>query len=141
MKGIPTPCIKYYANILMPFGSIVIKKIGEVQQSDWKIKMIAPSHGIIWKKNPQKIIDAYLKWGKGETEKRVIIAFDTMYNATEKMARAISEGMKEEGIDFEIYKLSTADRNDMITRILEAKGLLVGSPTVDNDMLADVNGF
>jgi len=132
---------KYYANILMPFGSIVIKKIGEIQQSGWKIKMIAPSHGIIWKKNPQKIIDAYLKWGKGETEKRVIIAYDTMYNATGKMARAISEGMKEEGIDFEIYKLSTTDRNDVITRLLESKGLLIGSSTVDNDMLADVNGF
>ncbi|MDH4221976.1 MAG: flavodoxin domain-containing protein [candidate division Zixibacteria bacterium] len=133
--------IKYYANILMPFGSIVVKKIDEIQKSGWKVRMIGPSHGIIWRKNPQKILEAYLRWGKGEVQNRVMIAFDSMYGATEKMAKAISEGVKEEGIEFEIYKLSVSDRNDVITRLLEAKGILIGSATVDNDMLPDVLGF
>jgi anaerobic nitric oxide reductase flavorubredoxin len=132
---------KYYANILMPFGSIVLKKIDEMQKLGWKPKMIAPSHGIIWRKNPQKIIDSYLKWGKAEAKDRVIIAYDSMYDATERMAWIIAEGIKNEGIEFEIYKLSTTDRNDVITQLLEAKGLLVGSSTVDNDMLPDVFSF
>ena len=132
---------KYYANILMPFGSIVLKKVDEMQKLGWKPKIIAPSHGIIWRKNPQKIIDSYLKWGKGETKNRVIIAYDSMYGATERMARMVAQGIKEEGIEFEIYKLSTTDKNDVIAQLLEAKGLLAGSSTVDNDMLPDVLSF
>jgi flavorubredoxin len=129
---------KYYANILMPLGSIVIKKIEEILKLGWKIKMIGPSHGLIWRKNPQKIIDAYLKWGKGETKEKVIIAFDSMYDSTGKMARAIAEGIKEEKVEVRINKLSVSDRSDVIKEILEVKGLLVGSSTVDNDMLPDV---
>jgi flavorubredoxin len=132
---------KYYANILLPFGSIVLKKVDEMQKLGWQPKMIAPSHGIIWRTNPQKIVDSYLKWAKGETKNRVIIAYDSMYGATERIARTIAQGIKEEGIGFEIYKLSTIDKNDVIAQLLEAKGLLVGSSTVDNDMLPDVFSF
>ncbi len=132
---------KYYANILMPFGSIVLKKVDEMQKLGWKPKMIAPSHGIIWRKNPQRIVNSYLRWGKGETKNRVIIVYDSMYGATERMARTIAQGIKEEGIEFEIYKFSITDRNDVITELLESKGLLVGSSTVDNDMLPDVFSF
>ncbi|MCJ7497798.1 MAG: flavodoxin domain-containing protein [candidate division Zixibacteria bacterium] len=129
---------KYYANILMPLGSIVIKKIEEILKLGWKIKMIGPSHGLIWRKNPQKIIDAYLRWGKGETKEKVIIVFDSMYDSTGKMARAIAEGIQEEKVEVKIIKLSVSDRSDVIKEVLEVKGILVGSATVDNDMLPDV---
>jgi anaerobic nitric oxide reductase flavorubredoxin len=129
---------KYYANILMPFGSIAVKKIEEIQKLNWEMKMIAPSHGLIWRKNPQKIIDSYLRWGKGETKEKVVIVFDSMYDSSGKIARAIAEGVKEEKVEIDIDKLSVSDRSDVIKEILEAKGLLVGSSTVDNDMLPDV---
>lgn len=54
---------KYYANILMPFGGIILKKLDEMEKLGIEIKMIAPSHGMIWK-NPSKIIDAYISWSK-----------------------------------------------------------------------------
>lgn len=131
---------KYYANILMPLGSIAIKKIGETQKLGWKIKMAAPAHGLIWK-NPQKIIDAYLQWEKGEAKDKAVIAFDSMYGATEKMALTIAEGVKKENVEVDIYKLPISDKHDVITEVLEAKGLLVGSSTVNNDYLPDIPAF
>ncbi len=132
---------KYYANILMPFGSIAVKKIGETQKLGWKIKMAAPAHGLIFRKNPQKIIDAYVRWEKGEAKNKVVIAFDSMYGATEKMALVIAEGLKAENVESDLYKLPVSDRHDVIAQVLESKGLLVGSSTVNNDAQPDIPSF
>ncbi|MDL5502908.1 MAG: FprA family A-type flavoprotein, partial [Candidatus Methanoperedens sp.] len=79
---------KYYANILMPFGGVILKKIEEVQKLGIEIKMIAPSHGMIWT-DPGQIINAYLKWAKGESKQKVLVIYDTMWNSTETMANNI----------------------------------------------------
>ncbi|MBP7217294.1 MAG: MBL fold metallo-hydrolase, partial [Candidatus Omnitrophica bacterium] len=98
------PCVlmdeaeKYYANILWPLGTVIAKKIEEVEKLKIPISMIAPSHGIIWRKDPQKIINAYKAWAKNTTKPKAIIAFETMWGSTERMARAILEGVIEAGV-------------------------------------------
>jgi len=132
---------KYFANILTPFSDLIIKKIEEVQKLGIPIKTIGPSHGLIWRKNPEKIIGSYLRWSKGEAAQRVIIAYDTMWGSTEKMANAILEGIKASGVEGRLYKLSVSDRSDVIAQVLEAKGILVGSSTINRDMLPTVAPF
>jgi flavorubredoxin len=132
---------KYYANILWLYSSVVIKKIKEVQDMGLKIDMIAPSHGVIWRKDPMKIITSYLKWAKGDAKKKVIIAYDTMWRSTEKMAKAILEGIMSEDIDVTLYRLPISDTGDIIGELLETKGLLVGSATINNGILATVAPF
>jgi flavorubredoxin len=51
-----TECIKYYANILTPFSPLVAKKIQEVVGMNLPVEVIAPSHGIIWRKDPLQIV-------------------------------------------------------------------------------------
>lgn len=126
---------KYYANILMPFSKLVLRKIEEIRSSGWEIDMIAPSHGIIWRQSPEKIIDAYLRWVRGEAGLRAIVIYDTMWGSTEKMARAIIDGLKSKGVDARLYKMSVSDRTEIIAEILEAKAILVGSSTFNNDYL------
>jgi len=132
---------KYFANILTPFSSLIIKKIEEIQKLGIPIKTIGPSHGLIWRKEPEKIIQAYLRWSKGEAAQRVVIAYDTMWGSTEKMAHAMLEGVKEAGVEGRLYKLSVSDRSDVIAQVLEAKGLLVGSSTINRDLLPTVAPF
>jgi len=132
---------KYYANILMPLGSLILKKIEDVQKMNVPIKMIAPSHGIIWRKNPGKIIDAYLKWAKNSTEKKVVIAYETMWRATEKMARLMGEGLTDSGISVKIFNVAESDPTEIVKEMLDAKGYLLGSSTHDNDMLPNITGF
>jgi flavorubredoxin len=126
---------KYYANILWPLSSLVIKKIEEVQKQEIKISMIAPSHGVIWRSTPMKIVEAYLRWAKGESEKRILVVYDTMWGSTEKMARAIVDGISSTNVEAKVYRIPSSDRGDIIGDLLEAKGILVGSSTINNGML------
>ena len=132
---------KYYANILWPFSTLVTRKIEEVQKLGLKIGMIAPSHGIIWRKDPMKIVKAYLKWAKGEAKKNVLIVYDTMWESTEKMAKAMLEGISSEGVEATLYRLPFSDNGDIIAELLETKGLLVGSATINNGVLPTLAPF
>ena len=84
------PCVlmdeaaKYYANILWPLGSMILRKIEEVQKMNIPISMIAPSHGIIWRKDPMKIVNMYVSWAKNETKKKVVVFYESMWGATER---------------------------------------------------------
>ena len=85
--------IKYYAGILAPMSALIKKKIDEILALNLPIEMIAPSHGSIWRKNPLRIVENYAKWSDNYNEGYVSIIYDTMYNATKKMADAISRGL------------------------------------------------
>jgi anaerobic nitric oxide reductase flavorubredoxin len=132
---------KYYANILWPFSTLVTRKIEEVQKLGLKIDMIAPSHGVIWRQDPMKIVKAYLRWASGEAKKKVLIVYDTMWESTEKMAKAMLEGISSEGVEVVLYRLPFSDSGDIIGELLETKGLLVGSATINNGVLPTVAPF
>lgn len=132
---------KYYANILWPLGAIILKKIQEIQKLNLPIKIIAPSHGVIWRQDPAKIINAYLSWAKGETKNKVVVVYETMWGATEKMARKIIEGIASMGVEVKLYDVAQSDRTEIITQMLSAKGFLFGSSTHDNDMLPNIAAF
>lgn len=127
--------IKYFANILTPFSRMVAKKIEEVKALNLPVDMIAPSHGVIWRENPLQIIAKYEEWAKGVNEKRAVIIFDTMWQGTEKMAHAIAQGLDEVGVPYKIFNMAKSDRNDVITEVFKAKGILVGCPTFNNGIL------
>jgi anaerobic nitric oxide reductase flavorubredoxin len=131
---------KYYANILWPFSSLVIKKIEEVQEMELEIATIAPSHGLIWR-NPSRIIEAYLRWAQGEAEPRVVVVYETMWGSTRRIAHALVEGIQQAGIEVSLYALPTSDRSDVIKDLLEARGILVGSSVHNSDMLLNMAAF
>ncbi|MCB2183503.1 MAG: flavodoxin domain-containing protein [Desulfobulbaceae bacterium] len=126
---------KYYANILMIFSPNVQKLLQKVAEMNLDIDMIAPDHGLIWRKNPGKIIDAYADWSHYKSKEKVVIVYDTMWQSTAKMAKAISEGLLREGVSVKMMDLKVNHRSDIVTEILDAKGVLFGSPTLNNGML------
>ena len=132
---------KYYANILYPLSSLVTRKIDEVQKLNLPINMIAPSHGLIWRKDPLQIVLKWLSWAKGEAANEAVIAFDTMWGATEEMARLILEGIEGEGVPARLFKMSVTDRSDVFKEILYRRGLLVGSSTINRDILPTMAPF
>jgi len=132
---------KYYGNILWPLGQVILRKIEEVQKMNIPIKMIAPSHGIIWRKDPMKIVSAYIPWAKNETKPKVVVVYETMWRATEKMARRIIEGVADAGISVKLFDISSSDRTEIIKEMLDAKGFIIGSSTHDNGMLPTMAGF
>jgi len=132
---------KYYANILWPLGSVILRKIEEIQKMNIPIKMIAPSHGIVWRRNPAKIVNAYVSWAKNETKPKVVIMYETMWGATEKMARIIAQGITDSGVNIKLFDAAVTDRTEMTKEMLDAKGFIFGSSTHDNNMLPAIAGF
>ncbi|MGB9914752.1 MAG: FprA family A-type flavoprotein [Candidatus Bathyarchaeales archaeon] len=131
----------YYANILMPLAPLITRKLEEVTQMDIPIAMIAPSHGVIWRANPAKIIKAYADWSAGAAKNKLVVVYDTMWGSTDKMARAIAEGAASQGVEVKVLKLRAADLTEAMTEILDAKAVVVGSPTLNNGMFPTISSF
>jgi flavorubredoxin len=130
---------KYYANIVMPYGPQVLKALEALQGIE--IEVIGPSHGIIWRKHIPDIVATYEKWAKGETEERALVVYDTMWGSTERMAKAIYRGLAEEGVPTKVYRLSGSDKSDIVQELLETRGLVLGSPTLNNGVFPTVAEF
>ena len=130
---------KYYANIVLPFGAQVNKALEAVSGLD--IDMVAPSHGLIWRSHIKDIIALYKKWADNICEKKAVVAYDTMWHSTEKMAYAIKDIFDEKNIPCEMRNLQTNHISDVMTAILEAKYICVGSSTLNNGMLPTVSAF
>jgi flavorubredoxin len=124
---------KYYANILMPFNRLIPKAIDKAKTLP--IKIIAPSHGVVWRKYIPEIMTKYEEWGIGKAKDKIVIVYDSMWGGTEKMARRILEGVAASGMQGSLYRMSNADRSEVIADILEARGLLIGSSTLNNGMM------
>lgn len=131
-------CQKYYANILTPFSNLVGKKIEEFVKLNLPVDIIAPSHGIIWRKDPLQIVNQYAEWAAQKPEPTAVIVYDTMWNATRQMAEAIGEGLSSVGVDHKIFNAATSDRNDTIAAVFKTKAIIVGSPTLNNGLLPTI---
>jgi len=130
--------VDYYANILMPFGQLIQEKIADLQKLGIAPEIIAPDHGIIWRANPQQVIESYLDMASGKADLRAIIVYDTMWKSTEMMSVPISEGIMSEGVDCRILKLRATPMNVVIKEFWKARGTLFGTPTLNNIMYPSV---
>ena len=130
---------KYYANIVMPYGSQVEKALEALSGLD--IEMIAPSHGIIWRSLIPQILKEYAKWARYETEDKALIVYDSMWGSTEKIAYTLREGIEEAGIHVTMRNLKNTHISDVITDVISSKLILLGSPTLNNTMLPTMGGF
>ncbi|MBI4733771.1 MAG: FprA family A-type flavoprotein, partial [Rubrobacteridae bacterium] len=133
--------IDYYANILMPFGQIVKTKIAEIVKLGLEIDMIAPDHGVIWRRNADRVIQMYLDMANGKANMDVAIVYDTMWKSTEMMITPIVQGIIDEGIGCKVYKLRATPSSQVIKELWKSRGWLFGTPTLNNLMFPTVAGF
>ncbi|MDR3071702.1 MAG: FprA family A-type flavoprotein [Endomicrobium sp.] len=132
---------KYYANILWPFSLLVASKLTAMSKLNLDIKLIAPSHGLIWREHVQEIIKTYFYWSSNSCKNRVAVIYETMWNSTEKMARKIVEGITSQGVEAALFDVTKNDRTDIASYMLDAKGWIFGSSTHDGEMLPVIAGF
>lgn len=130
---------KYFANILWPYARLIDKAIAKIAGFD--IRIIAPSHGVIWRTNASEIIDLYSKWGRGVCDGSLVIAYDSMWGGTEKIARAIARGAQRTGVEVKVFKMSNTPNSTVSTEVFTCSGLLVGSPTLNSGMLPTIGSL
>ncbi len=126
----------YYANILMPFTTQAKKALAIVKELE--IELIAPSHGVIWRSHIQDILALYDRFADNETEDYALVIYDSMWHSTEHIAHSIAEGFDRRGTKVRLMDLKENDLSDIITEVLTARYLAIGSPTLNNNILPNV---
>jgi flavorubredoxin len=132
---------KYFANILLLYATHIEKLIRQVAEMKLDLRMICPDHGVIWRKDPGRIVQAYLDWCRQEPGKKAVVIYDTMWHSTEKMAEAINAGIMAEGVPSKPMNLRTWHRSEVMTEVFDARAVVVGSPTLNNGMFPTVADF
>ncbi|MFB3844701.1 MAG: FprA family A-type flavoprotein [Candidatus Cloacimonadaceae bacterium] len=131
---------KYYANIVLPYGKQVQKVLEAA--ANLEIEMICPSHGLIWTKQIPDIFAAYQAWANNvANEDQALIIYDTMWRSTQKMAYAIAEAFENRGIRIQMFNLQENHISDIMTQVITAKYICVGSPTLNSSILPTVAAF
>jgi flavorubredoxin len=141
MAELEDAVVDYYANILMPFGQLIKSKIADIEKLGIAIDIIAPDHGIIWRNDPGKVLQAYLDLAQGKANCSVVIIYDTMWHSTEKMTIPLLDGIRSEGVDGKIIKLRATPMSVAIKEFWKSRGCLIGTPTLNNIMFPTVANF
>ena len=131
---------KYYANIVLPYSRMVQKVLEAA--APLELEMIAPSHGLIWTEHIPQILAAYTDWANNVADPgRALVIWDTMWNSTQLMAQAIAQGFENRGIKARMLNLQTNHISDIMTDVMDAKYICVGSPTINSSILPTVAAF
>jgi flavorubredoxin len=101
--------------------------------------MICPDHGIMWRKDPGKIINAYVELSRQEPKRKAVVIYDTMWHSTEKMAEALVDALNQEGVEARPMHVRSTHRSDIVTEVLDAGAIIVGSPTLNNGLFPTVS--
>jgi flavorubredoxin len=131
---------KYYANILMPFGALILQLFDKVAKLGLTFKIVAPDHGLIYRK-PEWVFSYYRQWAAGEVASKGLVIYDTMWHSTEMLAVAFIEGLMDAGVEAQLYHLRHTHQSDIVTEVLDAGLLLFGSPTLNNGVFPTMGQF
>ena len=132
--------LKYFANILTPYATPIAALLKTVTDSGLaaKIKVICPDHGLIWRANPGEIVGLYAQWTRQTPSRKAVIIYDTMWKSTEKMAGELADTLGSLGVLTRLMNLKANHRSDVVTEVYTAGAVLIGSPTINNDLYPTV---
>jgi anaerobic nitric oxide reductase flavorubredoxin len=124
--------LRYYVNIVANFSSRVLAAIEKLK--DLPTDIIAPSHGLIWRRNIPLIVDHYKKWAEcadGATEPGVTLIYGSMYGNTEVVMNAVAEGIAAEGVPLEIFDVARTHVSYILPSLWTKRGVMIGAPTYE----------
>ncbi len=134
--------LRYYVNIVANFSKAVLKAIDKL--ADVPVEVIAPSHGLVWRCNPGRIVELYTKWAgymDGHTEPGITLLYSSMYGNTEEMMNAVSQGIAEAGVDFQVFDAARTHVSYILPALWQNRGVIIGAPTYEGRLfppMADV---
>ena len=140
-EAIMPHALKYFANILLLYSPLILKLVNRVTEAGLALDIICPDHGIIWRKDPSKIINAYVEWSQQKPKRKAVVVYDTMWHSTEMMANAIVRALSQDGVNTSSMHLRSWHRSDIMTEVLDAGAIIVGSPTLNSGLFPTVSDF
>jgi flavorubredoxin len=123
---------RYLSAIIASYLKFIQQGIARVKELNLGIKMIAPSHGPIYRKNPMWIVERYEKWSSPELEKNCVIVYGTMYGFSYKLAMMLKKELVGLGVEVKTHNVSVSEMSKIITDTMRAGVIVLGSPTYDS---------
>jgi flavorubredoxin len=126
---------RYYANIIASFSTFVERGIQKI--AGLNITCIAPSHGMVWRREPKKIIDRYLRYAsysKGPGEKEITLVWGSMYGNTKKGLDAVIRGIESEGVPYSMHRVPNDNISYILADAFKSAGLVLAMPTYEYAM-------
>ncbi len=123
----------YYANIVLPYARAV--ETAAKKLLTLKLKIVAPSHGVIWRKHFSTILQAYLDWRISKPTRKVIILYSTMWQSTRKMAEAVARGANESDVEVKLFDLAAVGDTEVITELMDCAAFAIGTPTLNQGIM------
>jgi flavorubredoxin len=131
--------LRYYVNIVAVFSRPVLRAISKLE--DVPVSVIAPSHGLIWRENPERIVELYQKWAGYASEPGdvgVTLIYGTMYGNTEEMMNAVAQGISDEGVSVDIFDARRTHVSYILPSLWKKRGVMVGAPTYEGSLFPPV---
>jgi len=120
----------YYANIVLPYGRPVAATLARL--GGLKLTIVAPSHGgVIWRSHFAKILEAYQAWMVCKPAKKVVVAYCSMWNSTQKMAEAVAAGAEESAVDVKLINVNVTNDTEIVTEVMDCAAFAAGSATLN----------
>jgi anaerobic nitric oxide reductase flavorubredoxin len=140
LKFYEREALRYYVNIVAKFSAPTLKAIDKL--AGVPIDVIAPSHGLVWRKNPGAIVELYRKWAgmaDGGGEKGITLVYGSMYGNTEKMMNAVAHGISRQGVPVEIFDAARTHPSYILPSLWTHRGVMVGAPTYEGTLFPPVS--
>lgn len=131
--------LRYYANIVALFSNAVLRAIDKL--ANVPVSVVAPSHGLIWRSDPQRIVQLYKKWAEyanGPVESGVTLIYGSMYGNTEEMMNAVAQGISGEGVAIDIFDAAHTHASYILPSLWTRRGVVVGAPTYEGGLFPPV---
>ncbi len=135
IKFYESETLRYYANIVASFSSFVLSAINAL--GSLPIKIIAPSHGIVWRKDPLRVINHYVQLANYATsggDKVVTILWSSMYGNTAATIETIRNTLTESGISYYEHRIPQTHSGFALADVWRSKGLIIAAPTYEYKM-------
>lgn len=125
---------RYYYNIVLPFSPQVLKTLKRVGDLGLSFDIIAPDHGLIFRtpEDVKFVIDSYKAFAEQKPKLRAVIAYESMWNGTTRMAEAVADGLEAENVPYVLVNLQNSHCSDVMTELADSGALILGSATRNN---------
>jgi len=132
---------RYFSNIVAPVAEHVLKAIDKIKGLNLEVRILAPSHGPVYRRDVAKIVELYARWSKPVFEPKVVIAYSSMYGNVKRMALEVAKGVEGKGVRPVLVDLSRTHLSYALKEVIDAPSIAVGSPTYDGDAHPHVKSF